>query len=40
MDFTYLIEELTRGFTNFTWGNAVMILVGAGVDHAGCGQGI
>lgn len=28
MDFTYLIEEITRGFTNFTWGNAVMILVG------------
>ena len=28
MDFTYLMDELTRGFTNFTWGNGVMILVG------------
>lgn len=28
MDFTYLIEEITRGFTNFTWGNAFMVIVG------------
>ena len=28
MDLSFLLEELTRGFTNFTWGNAVMILVG------------
>ncbi|MBG0771305.1 MAG: sodium ion-translocating decarboxylase subunit beta [Anaerolineaceae bacterium] len=28
MDFTYLVEELTKGFTNFTWGNGLMILVG------------
>ncbi len=28
MDFSFLLEEITRGFTNFTWGNAVMIAVG------------
>jgi len=28
MDFTFLFEELTKGFTNFTLGNAVMIAVG------------
>ncbi len=28
MDFTELIKELTIGFTTFTWGNGVMILVG------------
>ena len=28
MDFTYLIEEITRGFTNFTSGNAFMVVVG------------
>ena len=28
MDFTALLEELTKGFTNFTPGNAVMIVVG------------
>lgn len=28
MDFSYLLEEISRGFTNFTPGNAVMILVG------------
>jgi oxaloacetate decarboxylase beta subunit len=28
MDFSFLMEEITRGFTNFTWGNAVMIAVG------------
>ena len=28
MDFTYLLEEITRGFTNFSLGNGIMILVG------------
>lgn len=28
MDFSELINEITRGFTNFYWGNAVMIAVG------------
>ncbi|RPJ48688.1 MAG: sodium ion-translocating decarboxylase subunit beta, partial [Chloroflexi bacterium] len=28
MDFSLLIEQVTRGFTNFTPGNALMILVG------------
>ncbi len=28
MDFSFLINEITRGFTSFTWGNAVMIVVG------------
>jgi len=28
MDFTELIKELTIGFTSFSWGNGVMILVG------------
>jgi carboxybiotin decarboxylase len=28
MDFTTLIPELAKGFTNFTWGNALMISVG------------
>ena len=28
MDFTLLVEEITRGFTSFTWGNGIMILVG------------
>ena len=28
MDFTYLINELTKGFMSFTWGNAFMIAVG------------
>jgi carboxybiotin decarboxylase len=28
MDYTLLIEELTKGFTNFYWGNAVMIVAG------------
>lgn len=28
MDFTYLVEEIGKGFGNFTWGNALMILVG------------
>jgi len=28
MDFTFLMEEISRGFTNFTWGNGVMILIG------------
>jgi oxaloacetate decarboxylase beta subunit len=28
MDFSLLLEQITRGFSNFTWGNAVMIAVG------------
>ncbi|MRR31961.1 sodium ion-translocating decarboxylase subunit beta, partial [bacterium] len=28
MDFTQLIADITKGFTAFTWGNAVMIAVG------------
>lgn len=28
MDFSFLLEEITRGFSQFTWGNGVMILVG------------
>ena len=28
MDFTQLLSDLAKGFTAFTWGNAVMILVG------------
>ncbi len=28
MDFSLLIEQITRGFTSFTWGNALMIAVG------------
>ncbi|PKO08212.1 MAG: sodium ion-translocating decarboxylase subunit beta [Chloroflexi bacterium HGW-Chloroflexi-2] len=28
MDFTQLLTEITRGFTNFTWQNGVMILIG------------
>ena len=28
MDLTNLITELSKGFAAFTWGNAVMILVG------------
>ena len=28
MDFTQLIADITKGFTAFTWGNAVMIIVG------------
>ena len=28
MDFTQLLQELGKGFAEFTWGNAVMILVG------------
>jgi len=28
MDFSLLFEQITRGFTNFTWGSALMILVG------------
>ena len=28
MDPTQLIQELSKGLTHFTWGNAVMILVG------------
>jgi oxaloacetate decarboxylase beta subunit len=28
MDFSFLIEEVTRGFSNFTLGNGIMILVG------------
>ena len=28
MDFTFLLEEITRGITQFTWGNGVMVLVG------------
>jgi oxaloacetate decarboxylase beta subunit len=28
MDFSILLGEITRGFTNFTWGNALMLLVG------------
>ncbi len=28
MDFSFLLEEITRGFTGFTWGNGVMVLVG------------
>ena len=31
MDFSYLLDEITRGFTEFTWGNGVMILLGAGL---------
>jgi Na+-transporting methylmalonyl-CoA/oxaloacetate decarboxylase beta subunit len=29
MDFTALIDELIKGLSNFTLGNAVMILIGA-----------
>lgn len=28
MDFSFLIEQISRGFTSFTWGNGVMIAVG------------
>jgi len=28
MDFNSLINDLTRGLSGFTWGNALMILVG------------
>lgn len=28
MDFSLLLEQITRGFTAFTWGNAIMIAVG------------
>src|SRR5512142_971705 len=28
MDFSLLIEQITRGFTSFTWGNGLMIVVG------------
>ena len=28
MDFTQLIIEISRGFSNFTWQNGVMILIG------------
>jgi sodium ion-translocating decarboxylase beta subunit len=28
MDFSLLIEQITRGFTSFTWGNGLMIAVG------------
>ena len=28
MDFSLLIEQITRGFASFTWGNALMIAVG------------
>ncbi len=28
MDFSFLVEEITRGFTSFTWGNASMVLAG------------
>jgi Na+-transporting methylmalonyl-CoA/oxaloacetate decarboxylase beta subunit len=28
MDFTQLFQEITRGFTSFTWQNGVMILIG------------
>jgi len=28
MDFSLLLEQITRGFTTFTWGNALMIAVG------------
>jgi oxaloacetate decarboxylase beta subunit len=28
MDFSLLVEQITRGFSSFTWGNALMILVG------------
>jgi len=31
MDFSYLLEEITRGITNFTLGNGVMILIGVGL---------
>lgn len=31
MDFSYLLEEITRGFTEFSLGNAVMILLGLGL---------
>lgn len=28
MDFQFLIDEITRGFINFTWQNGVMVLIG------------
>ena len=28
MDFSFLIEQVSRGFTSFTWGNGLMIAVG------------
>ena len=28
LDFSFLLREITKGFTAFTWGNAVMILLG------------
>jgi carboxybiotin decarboxylase len=28
MDFSFLLAEITSGFTSFTWGNALMILAG------------
>lgn len=28
MDFSLLIEQITRGFSSFTWGNGLMIVVG------------
>src|SRR5512146_517977 len=28
MDFSLLIEQITRGFTSFSWGNGLMIVVG------------
>jgi oxaloacetate decarboxylase beta subunit len=28
MDFTFLLGEITRGFTDFTWGSALMLLAG------------
>ncbi len=31
MDFSYLLEEITRGFTEFSLGNAVMVLLGLGL---------
>lgn len=31
MDFSFLLEEITRGFENFTLGNGIMIAVGIGL---------
>ncbi len=31
MDFSLLIEQVLRGFSSFTWGNALMIAVGLGL---------
>lgn len=28
MDFTQLLQDLSKGFAEFSWGNALMILVG------------